>query len=73
MNSFISGIAHLFSSDPHEVTDNSVEDFNELTTYFVVEQFNKDLPAALNLNALNERDILAIGLFDGADDMASEE
>ena len=50
MNSFISGIAHLFSSDPHEVTDNSVEDFNELTTYFVVKQFNKELPAALNLN-----------------------
>lgn len=73
MNSFISGIAHLFSSDPHEVTDKSVEDFNELMTYFVVKQFNKDLPAALNLNALNERDILAIGLFDGADDMASEE
>lgn len=73
MNSFITRITQMFSSAPMEQEGKSVEDLNELTAYYEVHQFDKDLPAALNLDGLNERDVLTIGLFDGVDDTASEE
>lgn len=73
MNSFITRIAQLFSSAPREQVEKSVEDLDVLTTYFEVHQFDKDLPAALDLAGLNERDVLTIGLFDGVDDTASED
>lgn len=73
MNSFITRIAQLFSSVPREQVEKSVEDIDELSTYFVVELYDRELPATLSLEGLNGRDVLAIGLFDGADDMASEE
>lgn len=73
MNSFITRIAQLFSSAPREQVEKSVENLNELTVYYEVHQFDKDLPAALNLEGLSGRDVLTIGLFDGVDDTASEE
>ena len=73
MNSFITRIAQLFSSVPREQVEKSVEDLDELTAYYEVHKFDKDLPAALNLDGLNGRDVLTIGLFDGVDDTASEE
>ena len=73
MNSFIIRIAQLFSSDPEEIEKDSAEDLDELTTYYKVSDFNTQLPSDLNKTGLNERDILTIGLFDGADDNASEQ
>lgn len=73
MNSFITRIAHLFSSAPIELVEKSVENLDELTAYYELHQFDKDLPAALSLNGLNGRDVLTIGLFDGVDNTASEE
>lgn len=73
MNSFITRIAQIFSSAPNEQVKKSVEDLDELTVYFEVAQFGKDLPATLNIDGLNGRDVLTIGLFDGVDDTASEE
>ncbi len=73
MNGFIDRIAKIFSSAPKEQVRKAVEDFDGLTTYYEVEQFDKDLPAILDLDGLNERDVLTIGLFDGVEDEASEE
>ncbi len=73
MNSFITRIAQLFSSSAKEKKSGLVEDLEELTTYFQVCQFDRQLPAMLNTEGLNERDILTIGLFDGVDENASEE
>lgn len=73
MNSFITRIAQLFSSAPVEQMEKSVENLDELTAYYEVHRFDKDLPAVLNLDGLNGRDVLTIGLFDAVGDTASEE
>lgn len=73
MNSFVTGIAQLFSSVPSEMVGKSEENLNNLTVYYQISQFDKQMPANLGLSGLNERDVLTIGLFDGIDDDASEE
>lgn len=73
MNRFVTGIAQLFSSNAHEIEESSAEDFHELTVYYRIDLFDRQLPAILNLEGLNSRDVLAIGLFDGDDENATEQ
>ena len=73
MNSLITRIAQLFSSTPQEVVIKSVEDFDELTAYYQINQFDRQLPSTLSLEGLNDRDVLTIGLFDGANNDATED
>lgn len=73
MNRFVTSIAQLFSSNAHEIEETSAEDFHELTAYYLIDQFDRQLPAVLNLDGLNSRDVLAIGLFDGDDDNSTEQ
>ena len=73
MNSFVNDIARLFSSSPQEIVTDSNEDLDGLTAYYSIKQFDRQPPHSLNLEGLSERDILAIGLFDGVDETASEQ
>ena len=73
MNSYVSSIAHLFSTTPEEIVEKSEENLDEISVYYKIKRFDTKLPANLEIDGLNVRDVLTIGLFDGVDSTASEQ